>query len=122
MSIPQEKSKQLEERTITFSVAIIKKLATHSRKIELRSVIDQVTRSSTSIGANYHEANNASSPADFKNKIYISKKESAETEYWLEILSRLLPGEDFTDLKQEVRQLLMIFQKIISTMKAKNEK
>jgi len=36
-------------------------------------------RSGTSIGANYCEANNASSKKDFKNKIFICKKETQET-------------------------------------------
>lgn len=122
MSTLDNRSRLLEERTVVFSVNVIKKLAPYSQNTELRSVVDQIIRSSTSIGANYHEANNASSPADFKNKIYISKKEAAETEYWLEVLSRLLTKEDFSSLKEEVHQLLMIFQKIITTMKARNEK
>jgi four helix bundle protein len=83
----------------------------------LCSLIDQLIRSSTSIGANYTEANNASSRADFKNKIYIAKKEAAETRYWLNVLSRLVPNEDFSKLQQEALELNLILQKITSTMK-----
>ena len=52
-----------------------------------RSVlVNQVIRSATSIGANIHEANYASSRADFVNKFHIALKECAETEYWIEML------------------------------------
>ena len=54
-----------------------------------RSVlVNQVIRSATSIGANIHEANYASSKADFINKFHIALKECAETEYWIEIAQK----------------------------------
>lgn len=49
---------------------------------------NQLLRSSSSIGANIHEAKYAQSKADFVHKLEISLKESSETEYWLEILFR----------------------------------
>lgn len=68
-----------------FSIAIVKlcdNIKGH------RSLIDQVERASTSIGANIHEANYASSKADFIAKLQISLKECYETEYWLELISK----------------------------------
>lgn len=50
--------------------------------------VNQIVRSSSSIGANIHEAKYAQSRADFVNKLEIAQKESSETEYWLELLSR----------------------------------
>ena len=50
--------------------------------------ITQIVRSSSSIGANIHEARYAQSKADFINKLEISLKESSETEYWLELIFR----------------------------------
>ncbi|MFA5317967.1 MAG: four helix bundle protein [Patescibacteria group bacterium] len=38
-------------------------------------------RSATSVGANCMEANQASSKRDFKNKIFICRKEIQETKY-----------------------------------------
>ena len=49
---------------------------------------NQLIRSSSSIGANIHEAKYAQSRADFINKLEIALKESSETEYWLELLYR----------------------------------
>ena len=50
------------------------------------SIINQLERSSTSIGANIREANYAHSKADFVAKLQISLKECFESEYWLELM------------------------------------
>ena len=59
------------------------------------SLVNQLERSSTSIGANIHEANYAHSKADFIAKFQIALKECYETEYWIELLvkSELLNRE-----------------------------
>ena len=49
------------------------------------SLVNQLERSSTSIGANIHEANYAHGKADFIAKLQIALKECYETEYWLEL-------------------------------------
>ena len=49
------------------------------------SLVNQLERSSTSIGANIREAKYAHSKADFVAKLQISLKECYETEYWIEI-------------------------------------
>ena len=51
--------------------------------------INQIARSSSSIGANIHEAKYAQSRADFVNKLEIALKECYETDYWLEILFKI---------------------------------
>jgi len=83
-----------------------------------RPIINQLIRSGTSIGANYCEANNASSKKDFRNKIFICKKESQETKYWLQMIAKCHPErkEEIRKLWKECQELTMIFQKIISTM------
>ena len=120
MTIYQERLRELEERTIAFSVAVIGFCAQIKKSSSLQSVSLQLIRSSTSIGANYAEANNASSRADFRNKIYIAKKEAAETRYWLDIISRISPNLDTSKLRQESLEFVLIFQKILSTMKARS--
>ena len=57
------------------------------------SIVNQLERSTTSIGANIHEANYAQSKADFVAKLQIAMKESYETEYWLELFVK----SDFLD-------------------------
>lgn len=109
-------ARELEGRTVRFSVTIVKTLGEYHKVPTIRPLVDQVIRSSTSIGANYAEANNASSRSDFKNKIFIAKKEAGETKYWLRILAELLPPNTVTGLQQEALELTLILQKIISTI------
>ena len=112
---------RLEDRTLQFSVRVIK----HCMRIKqprLQSITNQLIRSATSVGANYAEANNASSKTDFRAKIFIAKKEAAETKYWLKILMKLGDkSEEIMYLQEETQGILMTLQKIISTLKAKSE-
>ncbi|MCA9312942.1 four helix bundle protein [Candidatus Nomurabacteria bacterium] len=112
---------RLEDRTLQFSVRVIK----HCMRIKqprLQSITNQLIRSATSVGANYAEANNASSKTDFRAKIFIAKKEAAETKYWLKILIELGDkSEEIMYLQEETQGILMTLQKIISTLKAKSE-
>ena len=77
-----------------------------------KSIVNQLERSATSIGANIHEANYAHSKADFVSKLEIALKESFETEYWLELFSRtkLLPADSIRSLQNQcgtIRRLLI---------------
>lgn len=59
------------------------------------SLVNQLERSATSIGANIREAKYAQSKADFVSKLKIALKECYETEYWLELMQKaeLLPED-----------------------------
>ncbi|MCP3932004.1 MAG: four helix bundle protein [Bacteroidetes bacterium] len=56
-----------------------KQLEVRTKKICNKHYKNQLTKSGTSIGANYREANRARSKADFRNKIKISESEASET-------------------------------------------
>ena len=60
------------------------------------SLVNQIERSVTSIGANIHESNYAQSRADFISKLQIALKETYETEYWLELFRRKALLDDAT--------------------------
>lgn len=73
---------------------------------------DQILRSGTSIGANIHEANYASSKADFCIKLQIALKECYETDYWLDIFceSGIITAEEFDEMKEycgKIRRMLI---------------
>jgi len=77
-------------------------------------VRNQITKSGTSIGANYREANRSRSRADFKNKIKICESEASETQYWLEIIIETgwLTWEKIKPEYEECSELLAIFTTI----------
>ena len=86
----------------------------------------QLLRSGTSIGANLAEAECAISKKDFVSKIYISLKECAETQYWLELLheTEYLTGDQYESMLNdcvELRKMLSSTTKTInSTLNSPN--
>ncbi|MDD4333100.1 MAG: four helix bundle protein [Patescibacteria group bacterium] len=112
----------LEERTARFSEEIIAFSRLLRKDLINNPLISQLIRSATSIGANYMEANGASSKKDFKNKIYICKKESRETKYWIQLIAKNNPEvvEKCRILWQEAQELTLIFSKITLTLEKKS--
>jgi four helix bundle protein len=104
----------LEERTAKFGENIIELCKKVPKTVITTPIISQLVRSGTSIGANYSEANGASSKKDFKNKIFICKKEAIETKYWLRMIAKT--DENFKKecqiLWKETQELTLIFSKI----------
>jgi four helix bundle protein len=113
------KSDEILEQMLDLSARVIKYV--EIKKIP-RSVADQLIRSVTSIGANYAEAQNASSKRDFLNKIFIAKKESGEAKYWLKLVARLCGTDDKLDeFTQTSQRFSMMFQKIVNTSTQKTD-
>lgn len=117
----QLSNNDLEERTAKFGENVILLCKTLKASLVTTPIISQLVRSSTSIGANYMEANNASSKKDFTNKIFITKKEAQETKHWLRMLSVAIEDVDIVErlriLWKECHELTMIFQKITNTLR-----
>lgn len=110
----------LEERTASFGEAVIKICRTIKYNSVSTPIVSQLIRSATSIGANYMEANGASSKKDFRNKIHICKKESQETQHWLRMLSTAQPElkDELRAFWQEAHEFVLIFQKITSSLRS----
>jgi four helix bundle protein len=83
------KEKELCSRLFKFAVDTIKMLKEVGSSSALSVIKFQLTKSATSCGANYEEAQAACSRADFLNKVRISLKEMRESNYWLRILCDL---------------------------------
>jgi len=110
----KEFAREMEKRTLQFAVRIIR-LASHlPGTAEGKIVRNQMSKSGTSIGANYREANRARSRADFKNRIAICETEASETQYWLELIRETdwLPWEGLKSDHVECSELLAIFTSI----------
>lgn len=111
----------LEERTALYGESVIGFCKSVKQDIITRPIVSQLIRSGTSIGANYCEANNASSKKDFRNKIFICKKEAQETKYWLRMIAGCMNDrkDETRKLWQETQELTMIFQKIVNSIDKK---
>lgn len=109
----------LEERTARFAEQLIDLCRKAPKNVVTIPIINQLVKSGTSIGANYCEANGASSKKDFKNKIFICKKESKETKYWLRMLAKAVEElkDECRQLWKEAQELTLIFSKIASNTK-----
>lgn len=116
------KQNQFEERTAKFGENVIDFCVSISKNEISRPIISQLVRSSTSIGANYMEANCASSKKDFANKIFICKKEAQETKHWLRMILKCNSDKkiEIDKLLNECQQLILIFQKITSSLRSSN--
>ncbi|MCK4781555.1 four helix bundle protein [Candidatus Parcubacteria bacterium] len=117
----KNKEYDLEERTAKFSEDIIEFIKSIKRDDINRNIITQLARAATSVGANCCEANASSSKRDFRNKIYICKKETNETKYWLRILAKYYPEskEKIRVFWKEAHEFHLIFQKITNTLDKK---
>jgi len=105
----------LKERTARFGEAAIDLCVRLPRNGVTFPLISQFVRSATGIGANYAEADEAESKADFRHKIAICRKEAGEAGYWCRMLSQALPSEKAAILviSAEARALHLIFCRIV---------
>ena len=95
--IQNKKPYDLEKRTLLFALAVV--------------------RSSSSIGANYIEANESLGKKDFGMRIRISRKEAKETIYWLNLIECENSATERDHLLDECTQLMKIFGAILEKFK-----
>jgi len=93
--------KNFIKRLIRFSIRVIKLGEKMKQKRIFWSIIDQLIRSATSIGANVIEAKSSSSRKDYLKFFEIALKSANETKYWL-----ILTKEIVTEFTQEAENLL----------------
>ena len=114
-----EKPRRLSERTVDFGLAAMEFCEALPRTAAGRHIGDQLLRSATSVAANYAEASEAESPADFIHKLKLAQKELKESRVWLLFASRLSPGDAVENLRAESRELLLMIGKSINTATAR---
>lgn len=113
------KNSELRNRTKSLALKIIATCDNIDTRKGRSVLVNQIIRSATSIGANIHEANYASSKADFINKFHIALKECVETEYWIDMLvgSNSISDNTAKDLLQECGIIRRMLVKSITTAK-----
>jgi len=119
----KETKYDLGERTAKFGEDIIKFLKKINQDSITRPLISQLIRSSTSIGANYCEADNASSRKEFFHRIGISRKETKETQHWLRMIKVAVDRhyDEIEHFECEVLELNKIFSSIIHKERINSE-
>ncbi len=110
----------LKERTLRFSLAILRMASSLPRTRETDVIVRQMIRSATSVGANYRSACRARSKLDFISQIGIVEQEADETLYWLEVLvgTGQVVQASVEGLINESKELLAIFTAAGRTAKA----
>jgi len=105
----------LEERTALFGESVIDFIKGLGPGPANRVLAHQLIRSATSVGANYLEADVASSKRDFKFKISLCRKEAKESRHWLRMIikANASVADQATQLRQEALELVLIFSAIL---------
>ncbi|MFA6552160.1 MAG: four helix bundle protein [Candidatus Paceibacterota bacterium] len=114
-NVKNDKIYDLAERTALFGESIIEFMSCIPTTNINNPLINQLVRSSTSIGANYMEADGAESKKDFNHKIGICKKEAKETMHWIRMIAKANSGKtiECRKLWNEAHELTLIFSSII---------
>jgi four helix bundle protein len=111
----------MQRRTKKFAVDVwfLCSRLPHSR--EFNGYVNQIIRSSSSVGANYRAACRAKSTADFVNKLKIVEEEADESQYFLELILEIQKDQDLASeierLRKEADEILAIVVSSIKSVK-----
>lgn len=116
--------REFKLRIYRFILKLLKFLVKLPDTSVIREIKGQLTRSGTSTGANYFEAEAASSKKDYQNYFSIALKSTNESKFWLAVLrdsglvSKELIGE-CNELLNEAKEIANILGASILTMRRK---
>ena len=121
-----KRTQELLDRTFSFGSDILIFLSKLKYAEVLSTPKKQLSRSSTSVGANYEEAQAAESKKDFIHKIGIVCKECRESHYWIRVLRAVYEDEKikerFDIFEKEAFELKSIFIAIKLSAEGKRNK
>lgn len=120
---PRHGSNDLSNRTLAFAVRIVNLCNKLRENPQTWVIAQQLAKSGTSIGANYRESQFASSKRHFITTLEVAQRETAETEYWLDIVTacEFVPAQRLENLRDECRQLRAILTSAILTAKRRKD-
>jgi four helix bundle protein len=113
------KENKLIELSKMFAVDIVNLCTEIKENRKGNVLLNQLLRSGTSIGANIHEANYASSKADFINKFQIALKECYESDYWLGLFkeTKMITEMEYADMYDKCSKIRKLLIASINTAK-----
>jgi four helix bundle protein len=103
----------IHERIYLLVLRILKLIRITPKTPENLVIIQQLSRSITSMGANDQEADGTDTRRDFIHTYVIVRKESKETKYWIRLI-----GDLNTGLKIETDELICEIQEIVNIVSA----
>lgn len=111
--------KDLKNRTKQFTIGILNFAESLDYSIVKKVVVNQITKSGSSVGANYRSAFRGRSDAEFLSKMNIVLEEADETLFWLEIIEEMnwKNNDELQRLLKEANELTAIFVTIIKNTK-----
>lgn len=117
--VGKTKARDIAERTFAFAKRVVRVCQSADRSSVSRTLLGQLLRSATSVGANVEEGQAGQSRADFLSKMSIACKEAREANYWLRLLSasEIIAPEQIADLLDESHQLVAILTTIVRKTK-----
>ena len=115
------KENKLIDLSKQFAVDVVNLCTDIKENRKSNVLLNQLLRSGTSIGANIHEGNYASSKADFINKFQIALKECYETDYWLGLFkeTNLISENVYNDMHDKCSKIRKLLTVSINTAKEK---
>ena len=118
-----DRSQDIRDRTFAFACRVARLCLDLSTRPGTRSIVDQLLKSGTSVGANLEEAKAGSSKRDFEHRVEISLREARETVYWLRICLALQlgPKSEVQDLRGEAEQIARILGAIVVSSKGQQQ-
>lgn len=113
---------ELKHRTRTFAIEVIKLAKSLPNDFVTAHISRQLTRSGTSVGANYRSSCRAKSEADFISKMSTVEEEADETGYWLELLieTNAVSAKAVAAILSESEQLVRIAVASIKTARGRS--
>ena len=113
------KENKLIELSKMFAVDIVNLCTDIKENRKGNVLLNQLLISGTSIGANIHEANYASSKADFINKFQIALKECYESDYWLGLFkeTKMITEIEYADMYDKCSKIRKLLIASINTAK-----
>lgn len=117
------KRNQLIDLSRQYAVIVVNVCSSIKERGKSNALVSQLLRCGTSIGANIHEANYASSKADFINKLQIALKECYETEYWIGVFkdTDMISEEEYKELYSGCSKIRIMLISSINTAKENNQ-
>lgn len=110
-------------RMYRWTLDLIKAIDFLSKESSSQIMGNQILRSGTSIGANYIEAQSASSKKDFANFLHHSLKSANESKFWLALLrdSGKLEKTKTNNLLKELSEFCNILGSSLLTVKGRRK-